>query len=175
MTVDAYTISVPVFVRSLGALSAVLDKAEAWSAARKVDPAVLPGCRLIADMYPLARQVQIACDFAKNATARVAGVEAPAFADDEKTLAELRERIARTLAVVAGVDPALVAAAPGRTVEFPMGPTRRGRMEATAYLVHYALPNFHFHLTTAYAILRANGVELGKPDFIGAVEGLEFV
>jgi len=175
MTIDAYTITVPVFVRSLGALSALLGKAEAWSEAHRVDPAVLPGCRLIADMYPLARQVQTACDFAKNATARVAGVEAPAFADDETTLAELRARIDRTLAVLGGIDPALVAAAAGRTIEFPMGPGKRGRMEATAYLLHYALPNFHFHLVTAYGILRANGVEIGKPDFLGAVPGLEFV
>ncbi len=157
MSIDAYTISVPVFIRSLEALSGVLDKAAAWASARRADPAVVAATRLVPDMFPLSRQVQTACDFAKNATARLAGIEAPRFEDGETDLEALKARIARTIDFLRTVDPVAVASAPGRTVEFPIGPQKKARMEASDYLVHYALPNFHFHLTTAYAILRGPG------------------
>ncbi len=175
MSIDAYTISVPVFIRSLEALSGILDKASAWAAARRADPVAVGQTRLVPDMFPLTRQVQTACDFAKNATARAAGIEAPRFEDGETSLDDLKGRIARTLDFLRSVDPAAVAAAPGRTVEFPIGPQKRARMEASDYLVHYALPNFHFHLTTAYAILRGAGVEIGKLDYLGAVPRIAFV
>lgn len=175
MSIDAYSVSVPVFIRSLEALSRILDKASAWAAARRADPVVIGQTRFIPDMLPLTRQVQTACDFAKNATARLAGVDAPRFEDTEASLDDLKARIARTLEFLRSIDPAAIAAAPGRTVEFPVGPQKRARMEAANYLVHYALPNFHFHLTTAYAILRGIGVELGKMDYMGAVPGFEFV
>lgn len=175
MTLDAFTISVPVFIRSLEALDGILDKAAAHAEAKRVDTAVLGQTRLVPDMFPLTRQVQTACDFAKNATARVAGIEAPRFDDGERTIGELKARIDGTLAFLRQVDPAAVAAGADRSIEFPLGPQRRGRMPALAYLLHYALPNFHFHLTTAYAILRASGVDIGKIDYMGKVPALEFV
>lgn len=170
MSLSLHAASVPVFVRSLEALSAILDKAAAWCEARKVDPAVLCATRLIPDMFALSRQVQIACDFAKNTSARLAGVEAPKFEDTEKTIAELKDRIARTIAYVQSLDAAAVDAAPGREIVFSVGPNQM-KMEATGYLTHFGLPNFHFHLTTAYAILRQAGVEIGKRDFMGKVPG----
>lgn len=172
MALSLHAASAPVFVRSLEALSAILDKAEAWATNRRVDPAVLAAARLIPDMFPLSRQVQTACDFAKNATARLAGQEPPRFEDTERTLAELQDRIARTVAFVRSVDPAAIDAGASREIVFPMGPNVRGRMQGDDYLIHYALPNFHFHLTTAYAILRGAGVEIGKRDYMGAVPGL---
>jgi hypothetical protein len=172
MSLTMHSISVPVFVRSLEALSAALDKAAAWCTARKVDPAVLCGTRLIPDMFALSRQVQIACDFAKNTTARLGGVEAPKFADDEKTIEELQARIAKTIAYVTAADAAPIDAAGGREIVFPVGP-RTAKMGGEDYLVHFALPNFHFHLSMAYAILRQSGVDIGKADFMGKVPGFQ--
>ena len=171
MTISTFTASVPVFIQTLEALSGILTKAADQAAARKIDPAVLCATRLIPDMLPFTRQVLIACDFAKNGTARIAGVEAPVFEDTETTLAELQARIARTLDFVRAVDPALVAAAPGRIVTFNVGPTKM-QMEAVNYLFHFVMPNFYFHVTTAYAILRSNGFDIGKRDFIGVPPGL---
>lgn len=166
--------SVPVFAQILDALSAVLRKAEAHAEARKIAPEVMLGLRLSPDMFALTRQVQITCDFAKNTAGRLAGVELPKFLDEEKTFAELQERIARTKAFVTGLDSKAFDGAEGRMIQFPM----RGKpheMTGAAYLNSFALPNFYFHATTSYAILRANGVDLGKGDYMGKVEGLRVV
>lgn len=171
MPLSLHAASVPVFVRSLRALDAILDKAAAYCAARKVDPAVLGGTRLIPDMFALAKQVQVACDFAKNTAARLAGQEPPKFEDTEKTIDELKARIARTIAFIESVDAAAVDAAGGREIVFPLGPNKM-KMEAADYLVHFALPNFHFHLSMAYAILRQIGLDIGKRDYMGVVPGL---
>jgi len=161
--------ALPVFEIALNALSGVLDKAAAFAAAKKLDPAVLPQWRLAPDMFPLARQVQVACDQAKNGAARLAGVEPPRYEDKEATIDELKARIAKTLAFVKTVDAKAIDAAGGREVTFPLGPTNKGHMKADDYLTHFVLPNFYFHLTAAYAILRHCGVEIGKRDFLGAI------
>jgi uncharacterized protein len=166
--------SVPVFVQMLDALGSVLTKAEAHAESRKIAPEVMLGLRLAPDMFALARQVQIACDFAKNTAGRLAGVELPKFPDEEKTFAELHERIARTRAFVAGLPAAAFEGAGARAIQFPM----RGKpheMTGAAYLNSFALPNFYFHATAVYAILRANGVDLGKGDYMGKVDGLRVV
>jgi hypothetical protein len=161
--------SLPVFEIGLTALTGVLDKAAAFATAKKIDAAVLPQYRLAPDMFALARQVQVACDMAKNGGARLAGVEPPKFEDDEKTLDELKARIAKTLAFVKSLDAAKIDAAAEREITFPLGPTNKGHMSGTDYLNHFVLPNFYFHLTTAYTILRHCGVELGKRDFLGGI------
>ncbi len=166
-----HTSSIPVFVQMLDALSAVLRKAEAHAEARKIAPDVMLGLRLAPDMFALTRQVQVACDFAKNTAGRLAGVELPRFPDEEKTFAELQDRIAKTKAFVAGLPASAFEGAEARMIRFPM----RGKpheMRGDAYLNTFALPNFYFHATAAYAILRANGVDLGKGDYMGKVEGL---
>ena len=161
--------SLAVFEIGLTALAAVLDKAEAHASARKIDPLVLTSWRLAPDMFGLARQVQIAADQAKNGSARLAGVEPPRYEDNETTLAQLKERIAKTTAFLKTLDPAAIDAAADRDVTFPLGPDNKGHMKSRDYLNHFVLPNFYFHLTVAYAILRRCGVELGKRDFLGAI------
>jgi hypothetical protein len=153
-------------VHTLGNLARWLDKAEASAAARNFDPVVLLGVRLAPDMLPLAKQVQIACDTAKFAVARLGGVEAPKFDDAETTLAELRERVRKTVAFVQTVPAAQVDGSEEREITVPR---RAGPLvlKGEAYLKHYALPNFFFHVTTTYALLRHNGVELGKSDYLG--------
>lgn len=158
--------SVPVFVKSLTALSGVLDKAAAHAEARKINPGVLLGARLYPDMFPLTRQVQIACDFAKGAVARLAGQEVPAWEDNEASFDELKARIARTIDYVQGVPESAFAGSEARTVEVK-GRDRTLSFTGLVYLAHFVLPNFFFHAATAYDILRHNGVELGKKDFIG--------
>jgi uncharacterized protein len=160
--------SLPVFEIGLNALAAVLDKAAAYAAAKKVDPAVLLGWRLAPDMFALARQVQVACDQAKNGAARVAGVEPPKFEDTETSLEQLKARIAKTLAYIKGLDTKAIDASADREITFPLGPTK-GQMKGGDFLNHFVLPNFYFHLTAAYAIVRHCGVELGKRDFLGAI------
>jgi hypothetical protein len=157
---------VPFFTHSLTALSKILDKAEAHAAAKGLKPEVLPHSRLIADMLPLWRQVTIACDHAKGASARLAGQEVPSFADTETTLAELKDRIARTIAFIQTIPDAAFDGAEARSISVKAGP-RELTFPATQYCYGYALPNFYFHMTTAYNILRANGVEIGKVDFLG--------
>ena len=166
MPISMSSASVPVFVRMLESLAAWLDKAEAHAQVRKFDADVLLGTRLAPDMLPFAKQVQIACDSAKFAVARLAGVEAPKFADDEKTLAELKERVRRTVAYVQSVPAAQIDGSEERDITVPR---RDGAMvlKGEAYLKHNALPNFFFHTTTAYALLRHNGVDLGKGDYLG--------
>ena len=160
--------ALPTFEIGLNALSGVLDKAAAFAAAKKVDPAVLLGYRLAPDMFALARQVQVACDQAKNGTARLAGVEPPKFEDTETTLDQLKERIAKTIAFLKTLDAKAIDASADREITFPLGPSK-GQMMGGDYLNHFMLPNFYFHLTAAYAIVRHCGVDIGKRDFLGAI------
>lgn len=157
---------IPFFTHSLNALSKILDKAEAFAEAKKIKPEVIPQLRLIADMLPFWRQITIACDHAKGASARLAGVEVPSFADTETTLAELKDRIARTLAFLATIPASAFDGAETRTITVKAGP-RELTFPALQYYHGYAVPNFYFHMTTAYNILRANGCEIGKVDFLG--------
>ena len=160
--------ALPTFEIGLNALSGVLDKAVAFAAAKKVDAAVLLGYRLAPDMFALARQVQVACDQAKNGAARLAGTEAPKFEDTETTLEQLKERIAKTVAYLKTLDAKAIDASADREITFPLGPSK-GQMMGGDYLNHFVLPNFYFHLTSAYAIVRHCGVEVGKRDFLGAI------
>ena len=160
--------SLPVFEIGLNALSGVLDKAAAYAAAKKVDPAVLLGWRLAPDMFALARQVQVACDQAKNGAARLAGAEPPKFEDTETSLDQLKARIARTVTYIKTLDAKAIDASADREITFPLGPTK-GQMKGGDFLNHFVLPKFYFHLTAAYAIVRHCGVELGKRDFLGAI------
>jgi len=163
-----HSMSVPVFVKTLGSLSAILDKAAAHAEAKKFDPAVLLAARLYPDMFNLTRQVQIACDFAKGSVARLAGEEPPKYEDNETTIAQLKERIERTIAFVQGFAEGRFAGAESREITLKIR-DQTHVYKGLPYLAHLALPNFFFHATTAYDILRHNGVELGKRDFIGTV------
>jgi hypothetical protein len=167
----SYSVSqtaLPTFEIGLNALSGVLDKAAAFAAAKKVDPAVLLGYRLAPDMFALARQVQVACDQAKNGAARLAGAEPPKFEDNETSLEQLKERIAKTVAYLKTLDGKAIDASADKEITFPLGPAK-GQMTGGDYLNHFVLPNFYFHLTAAYAIVRHCGVELSKRDFLGAI------
>ncbi len=168
MQASMYAFSVPVFVKTLGNLSAILAKGAAYAEQKKFDPEVLVNMRLAPDMFPLLRQVRIACDFAKGAVARLAGEDPPQWEDSEVTVDDLQARIERTVAFVQGFDAARFDGAEGRTVTL----TIRGEPVeylGLPYLAHVVLPNFFFHVTTAYDILRHAGVEIGKRDFIGKV------
>lgn len=169
MSISMHSASVPVFVRMLGNLLNWLDKAEAHAAAKKFDAGVLLGMRLAPDMLPFAKQIQIACDAAKFGVSRLAGAEAPKFEDDESTLEELRERVRKTIGYVQSVPAAQIDGTEDKDVNVPR---RDGTMtlKGEPYLKHFVLPNFYFHVTTAYALLRHNGVELGKRDFLGALQ-----
>ncbi len=160
--------SLPVFEIGLNALSGVLDKAAALAAAKKCDPAVLLGWRLAPDMFALARQVQVACDQAKNGAARLAGVEPPKFEDNETSLEQLKERIAKTVAYLKTLDGQAIDASSDREIAFPLG-KNQGQMKGADYLNHFVLPNFYFHLTAAYANVRNCGADIGKRDFLGAI------
>jgi uncharacterized protein len=165
-TISMHSASVPLFVKGLNNLSAILDKAQEYIDAKKLDATALTEERLIADMLPFKRQVQVACDFAKGATARLAGVEVPAFEDNEVSIADLKGRIAKTLAFVQSVPAASFDGSEGRNIAVKM----RGNdvsFDGLTYLTYMVLPNFYFHLTTAYALLRKNGIDIGKRDFIG--------
>jgi hypothetical protein len=166
MKISMYQASAPRFANALKNLSAILDKAQAHAEAKKIDPSVLGSLRLIADMFPLSRQVQIACDTAKGAVARLAGVDIPKHEDTEQTIAELKGRIAKTLDFLGSVPAAKIDGSEDREVVLKM---RSGEQKYAGlqYLMGHAWPNFFFHVTTAYNILRANGIELGKRDFIG--------
>lgn len=161
-----YELSAPVFVRMLTNLDAILDKAAAFAVARKIDPLVLVNARLFPDMYPLTPQIQIAGDHAKGAVARLTGNEAPKYDDNETTLDELKARIAKTVAFVKTFRPEQFDGAETRTITLKIRGEERS-FDGMTYLGRIALPNFFFHVTTAYAILRHNGVEIGKRDFIG--------
>ncbi len=163
--------SIPVFIQCLDALAGSLRKAEAHGEAKKIAPEVMLGLRLAPDMFALSRQVQITCDFAKNTAGRLAAAELPKFADDEKTFAELYARIDKTKTYITDLPAAAFAGAETRTITFPIA-GKPYAMQGDAYLAYFALPNFYFHATAAYAILRANGVDLGKRDFLGAITGM---
>ena len=168
MTVSKYQASVPAFVQMLSSLAAILDKAEAYAAQRKIDPAVLLGWRLAPDMFALARQVQIATDHAKGCCARLAGVEVPKYADEETTFADLRARVARTIDFVRSFEPSDIDGSEDRGITITAG-GRELRFKGRQYLVNFVLPNFYFHVTTAYNILRHCGLPIGKRDFMGAM------
>ncbi|HEU4621812.1 MAG TPA: DUF1993 domain-containing protein [Burkholderiaceae bacterium] len=164
--ISMYAASVPVFDRMLNNLSAILDKAMAHCAARKIEPQVLLNMRLSPDMFTLTRQVQIACDFAKGTAARLAGVEVPKYDDDESTFADLKARIAKTQAFIRTLSTGQIDGSETREISITIAGTPT-TFKGLPYLLHFALPNFYFHATTAYGILRHAGVELGKRDFIG--------
>jgi hypothetical protein len=168
MAISMYQVSVPVFLKTLANLSAILDKGAAFAEAKKVDPSVLLGYRLAPDMLSFARQVQIASDHAKRATARLAGVEAPVYEDTEASFAELEARIDKTVAFIKTVKPAQIDGSEAREITLKLGGNAR-TLSGQTYLLHNALPNFFFHVTTAYAILRHCGVEIGKSDFLGQI------
>jgi hypothetical protein len=167
MQITMYDTLVPTANRMLGNLSNFLDKAEAFAAAKKIDATVLLNSRLAPDMFPLTRQIQIAADMTKGAAARLSGTELPKYEDNETTISELKGRIAKTLAFVNGIDAAKYTGSEDRDVTLQMRTGER-RFKGLDYLRDYVLPNVYFHVTTAYAILRHNGVELGKNDFVGA-------
>jgi hypothetical protein len=166
MDISMYQASAPRFANILRNLSAILDKAQAHCAAKKIDPAALTAYRLYPDMFPFTRQVQIACDTAKGAVARLAGVEIPKHEDTEQTLADLKARIAKTLDFVDSVPASKIDGSEEKEIVLQMRSGER-RFKGLQYLLGHAYPNFYFHVTTAYNILRHNGVEIGKADFIG--------
>lgn len=167
MPVSMYTVSVPVFIQHLNGLSGVLDKAAAWAAARKVNEADLLNMRLSPDMFTLARQVRAATDHAANAAGRLSGKELLKFTNDETTIAQLKERIAKTLDYLKSVKPSEIDGTEGKdiSITFPSGQTRQ--FTGQSLLLGNSLPNFYFHATTAYDIIRQCGVEIGKRDFMG--------
>lgn len=170
MTISMSSASLPVFKTMLANLSHILDKGEAHAQARKFDPAVLLQYRLAPDMLPFTRQVLIACDAAKNGIARISGVEAPKFDDTESSFPELKARIRKTLDYLASVPDERMDGTEDKDITFPIGRDTTRTMKGEAYLKHWALANFHFHVTMAYAILRHNGVELGKADYLAGAE-----
>jgi hypothetical protein len=165
MTVSMYQASVPVFVRMLKNLSAILEKGQKHAEARKIAAGVLPASRLIADMFPLSRQVQIATDHAKGAVARLAGVDIPKYEDNEQTIEELQARIAKTVAFVETFTAERLAGSEEREIVLTLS-FGELRFKGADYLLGFALPNFYFHVVTAYDILRQNGVDVGKRDFL---------
>jgi hypothetical protein len=167
MTHAIYTASIPVFQQMLGGLKTVLGKAEAHATDKKIDPNALLQARLYPDMFPLLRQVQVATDFAKSVSARLAGVEVPKMEDSEQTFAELQARIDTVLAFLGGLDIAQFDQAATREIVTQAGTPKEKRFTGQSYLFNYGLPHFFFHTTTAYAILRHNGVEVGKKDYVG--------
>lgn len=167
MSFSMYEASVPVFTQILNSLAAIIDKAEIHANEKNIDPAALLQARLYPDMFPFLRQIQVAADFAKGCSARLAGVEVPRYEDTEKSFADLRERIARTLAFINDLPRDAIEASDQRDIVTGSGAKVR-EFKGQDYLVHYALPHFYFHATTAYALLRHNGVEIGKKDFVGS-------
>jgi hypothetical protein len=168
MTHPLYAASVPVFKKMLGALDAILKKTEKHVTDRKIEPDAFLQARLFPDMLPFTRQVQIACDFAKSVPARLAGVDVPSYEDNEETFAELHARIAKTLAFAEGIDAAKFTGSEQREIVLRPGtPRERKFAGGEAYLLSYGLPQFFFHVVTAYALLRHNGIEIGKADYMG--------
>jgi uncharacterized protein len=166
MIISMYQASVPRFVNILGNLSKILDKAQAHVDAKKLDPATLPTYRLFPDMLPMTTQVQIACDAAKGVVARLAGVEIPVFEDNEKTLADLKARIAKTVAFIQTVTPGQIDGTEDKEIVIKRG-DKETRYNGMQFLLGHAIPNFYFHVTTTYNILRHNGIEIGKRDYLG--------
>lgn len=166
MSLTMYQASIPVFVHMLGNLSAILDKASAHAEAKKIDPSIYINARLAPDMYPLSRQIQIATDMAKGCAARLAGIDVASYEDNETTFPDLQARIAKTVAFVQSVSAEQINGSEERQVTLKL----RGKdvsFSGQPYLLYFVLPNFYFHITAAYAILRHNGLDIGKMDFIG--------
>ena len=167
MSLSMYQASVPVFTQALNALAVIFDKAEKHAEAKKIDPAALLQARLYPDMYTLTQQVQVATDTAKRVAGRLAGAELPKYEDNEKSFPEIQARIAKTLAFLATLKPAQIDGSEDRDISVPLGRETR-IIKGQAYLLGFGMQNFMFHVATAYDILRHNGVEIGKRDFIGA-------
>jgi len=166
MSISMSSASLPVLVSMLGNLSHLLDKAQEFIDAKNCDPAAITQYRLAPDMLPFTRQVLIACDAAKNGVSRLSGVEAPKFADDEQTIAELKARIAKTQTYLQTVPASALDGTEEKEITFPVGKESVRTMKGEAYLKQWMLPNMYFHITTAYIILRHNGVEIGKKDYL---------
>ncbi|HSX58791.1 MAG TPA: DUF1993 domain-containing protein [Tahibacter sp.] len=167
MTVSLYTASVPVFQQMLGSLADVLAKAKAHADEKKIEPAALLQTRLYPDMFPLTRQVQIACDFARGVSARLAGVDVPKNEDNEASFDDLQALIERTRSFVASLAPEQFEGGETREIVTRPGTPKEKRFTGSAYLLTYGLPQFFFHVTTSYALLRHNGVDIGKRDYMG--------
>jgi hypothetical protein len=172
MSITLSAASLPVFQTALSNLLHCLEKAEASAAMRQFAPDVLCSARLAPDMLPFTAQIRIACDVAKNGAARLAGIEAPRFEDNETTLGELKARISKTLDWLATVPAERIDGREDADITFPVGREKTRTMKGQAYLLHWALPNVFFHVTTAYALLRHNGVELGKADFLTGAQDM---
>lgn len=168
--ISMYQATIPTIVRALGSLADILEKAQAHAEAKKIDPAVLVGSRLYPDMFPLSRQVQLASDSAKGGASRLAQVQAPAYEDNEATIPELVARTRKTIDYLQSLKPEQIDGAEDRTVSWQSRSTTKS-MQGQPYLLHHLLPNVYFHVTTAYNILRHNGVEVGKQDFLGKPPG----
>lgn len=168
MTISMHAASVPVFKQMLGSLADILGKAVAHAEARKFDPAVLLQSRLYPDMLPLLRQVQIACDFAKGVSCRLAGAEMPSHEDTEQSFDDLQHRIAKTLSVIENLAPAQFDGSEQREIVLRPGTPKERKLDGQSYLLAYGLPQFFFHVNMAYALLRHNGLEIGKKDYMGA-------
>jgi hypothetical protein len=166
MKISMYSMSVETFLPALATLSALLDKGLEHATEKKFDPAVLVNARLAPDMLPLSRQVQIACDIAKNGSSRLAGQEPPRFEDNESTLEELRTRVARTIEHLKRIPASAIDGSEDRDIKIPLR-ERTLQMQGLPFLRTWALPNFYFHVVATYAILRHNGVDIGKRDFLG--------
>lgn len=166
MSLSMHDASLAQFIRMLGNLSAILNKAEAYAAERKIEPSVLLNARLAPDMLPLISQVQIASDSVKGCAARLAGIDIPSYADNESSFAELQTRIAKTQAFLGSVTAVQLEGSEGKSITLNF-PGLELQFTGQEYLLHFVLPNFYFHLTTAYAILRHNGLAIGKMDFLG--------
>jgi uncharacterized protein len=166
MTISMYQASAPAFTRMLVQLKVIVDKAAATAAAKKVDESVYLAARLYPDMLPMGRQIHIACDFAKGCCARLAGMEVPKYEDNEVTFADFQARIDKTIAFMATISAAQIDGQEDRDINITIA-GKPVTFKGQPYLIHFALPNFYFHLTTAYAILRHNGVDIGKGDFLG--------
>ena len=161
--------ALPVFINGLNALSGILDKAVEFAAAKKIDDSVLLQMRLSPDQFPLVRQIQIMTDSAKNGSARVSGVEPPKHADKEASFAELKTRITETITFLETIDENAFNAGADKQIVFPLGKLYKGEMKGDAYVTHFMIANFYFHFTTAYAILRHSGVDIGKMSFLGSI------
>ena len=168
MKISMQAVSIDIFTHVLGSLSAILEKGVAHATAKKFDSNVLVASRLAPDMLPLSRQVQIACDLAKNSASRLAGLEPPRFEDSEKTIEELRARIAKTIEYLKSVPAAALEGSEERDIKVPAG-ERTLEFKGRVFLQRWAIPNVFFHVTTAYNILRHNGVDIGKRDFLGSL------
>lgn len=167
-SISMHQASVPVFKQLLNALSAIMDKAQAHAAHQKIAPESLLQASLFPDMFPFTRQVQIAADFAKGVSARLAGIEVPAYEDNETSFAELQERIQKTLSFISSIKPEAIDGSEDKEILLRPGTPKERKLSGQAYLLSYGLPQFFFHVTTAYDILRNQGVEIGKKDYMGA-------